>query len=92
MRNLPEQLTAKDKLIISRKDDCFKVSGVDITGRQAWYFVLIHSHKKRAFLNHKKGDSYNLEDYGEIIMSGYGDEVPDEIKAFLKEKYSFDQF
>ncbi len=81
-----------DHLIRSRSDLCFQVMGKDTTNRTAWYFILVDKEKKDQFLNHKPGDSYDLADYGKIIASGYGDEVPDDVKEMLKEKYGFDNF
>ena len=81
-----------DHLISSRGDLCYKVVGRDITNRVAWYFVLVDKDKKEAFLKHKAGDSYNIEDYGKIITSGYGEEVPEDVKEMLKEKYGFENF
>ncbi|HCR86046.1 MAG TPA: hypothetical protein DIV86_05145 [Alphaproteobacteria bacterium] len=81
-----------DHLISTRGDLCYKVVGRDITGELAWYYVLVDKEKKDAFLKHKPGDSYNIEDYGKIITSGYGEEVPEDVKEMLKEKYGFDNF
>lgn len=81
-----------DHLIRSRSDMCYQVMGKDTTGRTAWYFVLVDKEKKDQFLGHKPGDSYDLADYGKIIASGYGEEVPDDVKEMLKEKYGFDNF
>lgn len=81
-----------DHLIRSRSDLCFQVMGRDSTDRTAWYFILVDKEKKEQFLAHKPGDSYDLADYGKIIASGYGDEVPDDVKEMLKEKYGFDNF
>ncbi len=87
-----EKKNFMDHLINSRGDLCYKVSGRDITGRNAWYFVLVDKDRKESFLKHKSGDSYNLEDYGKIIISGYGDSVPDDVQEMLKDKYGFDNF
>lgn len=81
-----------DHLISTRGDMCYKVVGRDITGEIAWYYVLVDKDKKDAFLKHKPGDSYNIEDYGKIITSGYGEEVPEDVQEMLKEKYGFDNF
>ena len=93
-----KEVTKKDKksfmdhVINSRGDLCYKVSGKDSTGKTAWYFILVDKDKKEAFLKKKAGDRYNLEDYGKIIVSGYGEEVPDDVKEMLSEKYGFDNF
>ena len=81
-----------DHLISSRGDLCYKIVGRDITGEIAWYYVLVDKDRKDAFLKHKPGDSYNIEDYGKIISSGYGEEVPEDVQKMLKEKYGFDNF
>ncbi len=81
-----------DHLIRSRSDLCYQVMGKDSTGETAWYFILVDKEKKEQFLAHKQGDSYDLADYGKIIASGYGNEVPDDVKEMLKEKYGFDNF
>lgn len=97
-KNKPEKKSESDKksfmdhVINSRADLCFKVTGRDVTGEVAWYFILCDKDKKEAFLKHKEGDSYNLEDYGKIIASGYGDKVPEDVQKTLKEKYNFDNF
>lgn len=81
-----------DHLIKSRADMCYQVMGRDITGRVAWYFILADKEKREQFLAHKPGDSYDLADYGKVIASGYGEEVPQDVKDMLKEKYGFDNF
>lgn len=80
-----------NRLIIkSQNNRVFKISGRDSTGRSAYYFVLIEKNKVQDFLKHKVGDTYNLEDYGKIVYSAYGEKVPREVKEMLKEKYGFD--
>ncbi len=90
--NEDDKKSFMDHVINSRGDLCYKVTGKDITDRVAWYFVLVDKDKKEAFLKHEEGDSYNLEDYGKIIVSGYGEDVPEDVQEMLKEKYGFDNF
>ena len=87
-----EKKNFMDHLIKSRTDLCFQVMGKDSTGRNAWYFILVDKDKKESFLKHEPGDSYDLADYGKIVSSGYGDEVPEDVKQMLGEKYGFDNF
>jgi hypothetical protein len=82
----------KDKVIRDNASGCYHVMGKDTTGKTAWYFISVSKNKISKFLRHKQGDSYDLKDYGEVIASGYGDEVPDDVKSMLKEKYDFDNF
>lgn len=81
-----------DKLINSRGDLCYKITGRDSTGETAWYFLLVDKDKKEKLLSHNNGDRYNLEDYGKVIISGYGEVVPKHVQEMLKEKYNFDKF
>ena len=53
-----------------------------------YYFVLIDPPKEQAFLDALNGtEVFNLEDYGKIINSGYG-EPSAELKQEMKEKYN----
>jgi hypothetical protein len=78
--------------IKNNSDLCYQVMGKDTTGRVAWYFILVDKDKKEEFLEHRQGDSYDLADYGKIVASGYGEEVPDHVKDMLRNKYGFDNF
>ncbi len=90
--NSAEKLNATDRLIKEHQNQVYTVKGVDSTGRNAWYVALIEKQKIPIFLAKKNGDSYNLEDFGKIIISGYGTEVPEQVKKDLKEKYGFENF
>ncbi|GAB3313322.1 hypothetical protein GCM10027299_00220 [Larkinella ripae] len=86
----PTELSFKDRLIRANAHLCYKVVGKDSTGRDAYYFILLDKNKKQAFLQHQVGDTYNLEEYGEIVYSGYGTTVPEDVLKMLQEKYGFD--
>jgi hypothetical protein len=67
-----------------------KLKAKDSTGRWAYYFVLVEPQKEEAFLKALKSDeSIDLEDYGKVIASNYGEEPSQEVKNFLKERYGF---
>lgn len=68
-----------------------KLKAKDTTGRWAYYFVLIEPAKERTFLKAIGGDGIiDLEDYGRVIASCYGEAPTQEVRDFLKEKYGFD--
>lgn len=68
-----------------------KLKAKDTTGRWAYYFVLVMPKNERAFLNAIEGDgNLDLEDYGKIVASCYGEEPTAEVRDYLKEKYGFD--
>lgn len=73
--------------IKAEKNRCYYLKFTPKDGRQAYYFVLIDPIKENAFLKALKGtEKFNLEHFGTIINSGYGEPSP-ELKAEMKEKY-----
>jgi hypothetical protein len=80
-----------DKLIAQKGHHIHKLKAKDSTGRWAYYFVYIAPALEQEFLKALESDkSIDLEDYGKVIGSCYGEEPDDKLKAFLKEKYGFD--
>lgn len=45
-----------------------------------WYYVLVEKMKLQMFIKHLKSDFMHVNDYGEIIMSGWGKEPPESVK------------
>ncbi|PHR94681.1 MAG: hypothetical protein COA78_31840 [Blastopirellula sp.] len=56
-------------------------------GRQAWYYVLVDRLKMNIFLAMIHQGSLNLEDYGKILYSGWGENPPEHIVSKIKEEY-----
>ncbi|HRK69843.1 MAG TPA: hypothetical protein PKY73_20030 [Hyphomonas sp.] len=84
-RSQADQLIAKSGHLVH------KLKAKDTTGRWAYYFVYVERAKEKAFLAAIEGDGIiQLEDYGRVVASCYGEEPDEETKAFLKEKYGFD--
>jgi hypothetical protein len=83
--------TFVDQIIAKKGHLIHKLKAKDTTGRWAYYFVLVEAPREQAFLKSIEGDGIiDLEDYGKVIASCYGEEPTQEIKEFLKEKYGFD--
>ncbi|GAA3977466.1 hypothetical protein [Mucilaginibacter dorajii] len=78
--------------IISRKGDLIhKLKAKDTTGRWAYYFVLVPASREAAFLHSIEGDgTIDLEHYGKVVASCYGESPTQEVKDYLKEKYRFE--
>ena len=53
----------------------------------AWYFVLIEPLKERAFEKLDYSKPYDVEDYGNVIESGFGKTAPKHIIDEMNEKY-----
>ena len=81
------------RLISSRGHLIHKLSATDANGRRAYYFLLVSENKERAFLErirNPEGDIMNLEDYGTIIASCYGNRPNAETRRRLMEDYALE--
>lgn len=69
-----------------------KLKAKDSTGRWAYYFILIEepAAEEKFMLALESTETLDLEDYGQVIVSNYGEEPSDTIRDFLKQKYNFD--
>jgi len=68
-----------------------KLKAKDSTGRWAYYFVLVEPVKERRFLDAIRGEGVvNLEDFGRVIASNYGEEPSEAVRKMLKARYDFD--
>ena len=68
-----------------------KLKAKDTTGSWAYYFVLVEPDKEKAFLQSIDGDgTVDLENYGSVIASCYGETPTVEICDYLREKYGFE--
>ena len=80
-----------DKLIAKKGHLIHKLKAKDSTGRWAYYFVLVEPPKEQSFLDALDSNaSIDLEDYGKVIASNYGEEPSEDVKRMLKDKYGFD--
>ena len=61
----------------------YRVRGTD-RGRAAWYYVLVDEDKIVDYKNSLKSDTINLENYGTILESGYGEHPPERIEQKIK--------
>jgi hypothetical protein len=73
----------------SRADCIYLVRGHDITGRAAWYYIMVDKPKKRIFEVRAKQGQLELTDYGKILASGYGESVPPATKQRMEDEYGF---
>jgi hypothetical protein len=80
-----------DELIARSGHLVHKLKAKDSTGRWAFYFVLVSPAKERLFLKAVNGKgTIDLEKYGKVIASCYGEHITEATKVYLKEKYGFD--
>jgi len=80
-----------DQIIAKKGHLIHKLKAKDSTGRWAYYFVLVEAPREAQFLKAIKGDGMvDLEEFGKIIASCYGEEPSEEVRTFLKDKYGFE--
>jgi len=78
--------------IISRKGHLIhKLKAKDSTGRWAYYFILVEPSMEHKFLAAlDSNQSIDLENYGKVIASNYGEKPSDETIQMLSDKYGFE--
>jgi len=57
------------------------------TGRDAWYYVQVHSKAKLPIFLEKVKTGLTLTDYADILYRGWGTEPPQEVKDKIKEQF-----
>ena len=88
---MAEERSFVDKIIAKKAHLVHKLKAKDSTGRWAYYFILVEPPREKAFMEAIGGDGMiDLEEYGKVIASCYGEEPNEEVKQFLKDKYDFD--
>ncbi|HZZ78094.1 MAG TPA: DUF4062 domain-containing protein [Gemmataceae bacterium] len=67
----------------------FLIRGNDSSGRAAWYYLEIAAEHKQRFETEAKQGQIQLTDYGTIILSGYGEYPPLDIRNRMRDQYDF---
>jgi len=78
-----------DKFIKSGSVPIHLITCKDGKGRDCHYFLMCSHQKLQMLLSEKEG-ILKLEDYGQVIASGFGHKPQAETKKMLKEKYDYD--
>ena len=64
------------------------VRGSDFTGEKAYYFVLLHEDRIQHFkLALASGRGFELQDYGCVVASGYGERVPETLRIRMRVEF-----
>lgn len=88
---IEQEKSFTQKVIGSRGHLLYTLKGTDAeSGRKAYWFLMVDPHKLNKFEKALEEGTFNLEDYGKIIDSGFGEEIPDFVKERLKDEYGFD--
>ena len=76
-----------ERLASEDNREAYLIKATDIGNRQAYYVLFLKPEMKDAFSALKPNDPADLNDYGTIVASGFGDLVPDNVKATLMTRY-----
>lgn len=79
------------RLIGARGHLVHQLSATDSNGRRAYYFLLVEPAMEPVFLErirNPQGDVLNLEDYGIILASCFGERPTEETRRRLREDYA----
>ncbi len=77
-----------DRLHRSRTNRLYLVRGNDSKGRAAWYYVRV-TKSLILFERALKSGSLNVTDYAEIILSGFGENPPQDVVEKMREEWGF---
>lgn len=67
-----------------------KLKAKDSTGRWAYYFVLVEPELEHSFLkSFESKQTVDLEEFGKVVASCYGEEPDEKTKKFLRDKYGW---
>lgn len=56
-------------------------------GRQTWHYLMVDKMKLPILLKEATRGEIDLRQYGNIIISGFGEQPPEEVRAFVLKKY-----
>ena len=77
-----------DKIKGSDANNIFLVYGTDDRSLRCFFYIQVDKTKRPLFDKYQKGQQIDLDDFGVILESGYG-EPSDDIKTKMKEDYNY---
>ena len=80
-------MTFLQKLSTSRPELLYIVRGED-AGKHCWHYILVDKMKVEAFKKDLKAAGIYLSQYGKILVSGWGENPPEDIDTKIKAEYS----
>lgn len=66
---------------------CLYLSLGEFEGRATWHYLLVDKLKLPLLLKEAQEDVIDVAQYGRIVLSGFGKEPPQEVQAFVQQKY-----
>lgn len=86
------RIAPENRYVAERGHLIHKLKAKDATDRWAYYFVLVPPENEAAFMSaiHSGTGTIDLERFGRVVASCYGETPSDEIRYYLKGRYGFD--
>ena len=79
-----------DRYVSERGHLIHKLKAKDTSGRWAYYFVLVEPEREPAFMAAIGGGGIlDIEDFGRVVASSYGEAPTEEVRQHLRERYGF---
>lgn len=86
----PTPLRAHRACHSAELNQIYLLHSTDDTGRAAWYFIKVKPHRMPLFKHALMASHlFDLEAFGEIVESGYGDSVPVQVTEAMKLRYGW---
>lgn len=57
-------------------------------GRAVWHYVLVDKMRLPILQKRAQTEAIDLKDFGHILFSGFGEQPPEEVTSFIKQKYT----
>lgn len=87
-RKINQRISHLDRTLSRKGHPIHKLRAKDSTGRWAYYFVLVEHAQEHEFLSAiSSGQVIDLEDYGKVIASNYGETPSEVVLGMLRDKY-----
>ena len=82
--NIPLSFAEK---IIDKEGGLIRYITATKDGKPCWYFLKLHPAQYREYLKNLKLEQLNLNDFGEILLCGWGEHASSIAKKLMRKKY-----
>ena len=73
--------------LLSREGGTVRYIKAVENGRPAWYFIKLSPMEYAQYKKALRTGSLDLKEFGEIILSGWGEEAPEDVKKDMQKRY-----
>lgn len=88
MSSNTESLTAK--IFSAGQQIVWRVDGDDLDGHHYWSYVAVRKIRFSAFKRALESGKIKVQDYGEVLAWGEGDNPPEGTRQYIRQQYGLD--